>query len=104
MRRIYLAAAATLVIGGCATPQPAPDPERTPEQQEADRQFALKNGYRVATRGGHTVYCKTWPVTTSRIQTRDVCLTAQELDAQERNNRHAMEAPNPAGSASLPSR
>jgi hypothetical protein len=51
---------------------------------------AQQAGYKFVNKNGEPLYCRIDPITGSRIQTRTVCLTEQELQTQMSNTQQAM--------------
>jgi hypothetical protein len=47
-------------------------------------------GYKIVNKEGQKLYCRTDPITGSRLQTRTVCLTEQELYDQMHETQNAM--------------
>ena len=48
----------------------------------ADSKPDPKNTYKEVKRNGEQVYCRTEPVTGSRTQTKEICMTKEQVDAE----------------------
>jgi len=81
----------TAVVAGCAA-TPAPNPPETHRVKiDASNIVAVQYaGYKLVTKDGEPLYCRTDTVTGSHIQTRTVCLTERELQDQMNANKQAM--------------
>lgn len=76
------AAPAATMTKGPVTRQVPVDASNVAEVQRA--------GYKVVNKDGEKLYCRTDPITGSRLEKRTQCLTAQELDDQMRDTQRAM--------------
>ena len=75
-------AAATATAKGPATRQVKVDASNVAEVQRA--------GYKVVNKDGEKLYCRTDPITGSRVQTHTQCLTEQELYDQINETQNLM--------------
>jgi hypothetical protein len=87
-RAIFLILASMLV--GCASAPTSP-PETHRVKVDASNIVAVQYaGYKLVTKNGEPLYCRTDTVTGSRLETRTVCLTERELQDQMNANKQAM--------------
>jgi putative hemolysin len=92
-------AAATFVIAGCASPQPASEPDVAPAAAAPAQaatapttsEYAKKQGYRVVERDGETYYCYEELRLGSRVAQRTICLTEAELEAVRQGSKENLE-------------
>jgi hypothetical protein len=82
-----------VVVAVAATPTATPlDPDqhrvKVDATNVADVQLA---GYKLVNKQGESLYCRTDPITGSRLQTRTVCLTEQQLLDQMNATKQSME-------------
>jgi len=91
-------AAATLVLSGCASQQPASEPGMAPAAAPAQAttapttsEYARKQGYRVVERDGETYYCYEELRLGSRVAQRTICLTEAELEAVRQGSKENLE-------------
>jgi hypothetical protein len=83
-----------LVVGaGCAgAPASAPAPETHQVALDGSNvEAAERAGYKLVNRNGEQVYCRTDPITGSRIETQTTCLTSRELALQMESTRQRMQ-------------
>jgi len=83
MNRFLCLLSGVLLAGCAARTASAPPPEPHKVKVDASNVVAVQHaGYKVVNKNGEKLFCRTDPVTGSRIQTRTTCLTETELDEQ----------------------
>lgn len=103
---LRLSAGALTVALACACTNPparavstqAPPPSRLSDgASQADVDSAMrKRGYKPALYRGERVYCRNEMITGSNLQTK-VCLTARQIEDQERSGKDMLTGPHPDG-------
>jgi hypothetical protein len=89
--KIILALVA-VTLGSCAS-SPAPAPQtRQVKIDNANVEDVQRAGYKIVNKDGIKLYCRTDPITGSRIQTRTSCLTEREMQEQNQAVRQSMES------------
>jgi hypothetical protein len=88
-----MAAAQPPTAPPAAAPQPAvPAAETHKVKVDASNVEAVQRaGYRLVNKGGEPLFCRTDPITGSRLQTRTTCLTEQELYDQMSTMKQTMD-------------
>jgi len=86
-----LAGAAAALLGACAsapsaTPKPVAAVAATPTKANN-----IAVGYRRVMRGGEEYFCKKEPVTGSRTDTNETCLTQAQMDAAQKNTQDMLQ-------------
>jgi hypothetical protein len=90
--RIILGLFAGALIGCASQPTPAPAPVTHQVRIDNSNVEAVQHaGYKIVNKDGEKLYCRTDPITGSRIQTHTTCLTERELIAQNEATRQSME-------------
>ena len=87
-----------MVLGGCVGTPPANEAKTSAAPPATHRVkvdqsniVAVQHaGYKLVTREGEPLYCRTDTITGSHLQTRTVCLTERELQEQMNANQQAM--------------
>jgi len=77
---------------GCAS-QPAPAPAPVTRQVKIDGsnvEDVQRAGYKIVNKNGEKLYCRTDPITGSRIQVHTSCLTERELVETNEATRESM--------------
>jgi hypothetical protein len=82
------AAAPTAAV---ATAAPAGTPAAVPAALDQREKLLRAKGYRLETRNGEKLYCRTEAVLGSRLPGRKVCGTAEEFEERERASRDMVE-------------
>jgi hypothetical protein len=88
-------------VAGCAghPQQSGPAPGQPVAQQPATKQVPVTManatevqhaGYKLVNKDGEKLYCRTDPITGSRLQTHTQCLTEQEMYDQNHQTQNAM--------------
>jgi hypothetical protein len=77
-------------LSGCAS-QPSPSPVTHQVKIDNSNVEAVQHaGYKIVNKNGDRLYCRTDPITGSRIQTHTTCLTESELVEQNEATRQSM--------------
>jgi hypothetical protein len=79
--------------GGSSAAQQPPDAANT--QSDVDNAMR-KRGYKPALYRGERVYCRNEAITGSNLETK-VCLTARQIEDQERSGKDMLTGPHPDG-------
>ena len=73
------------------TSQPSPVPVTRQVKIDGSNVEAVQRaGYKIVNKDGQQLYCRTDPITGSRIQMHTTCLTARELSQQDEATRESM--------------
>ncbi|MDB6092145.1 MAG: hypothetical protein JWN85_4929 [Gammaproteobacteria bacterium] len=82
-----------VALAGCAShPGAAPTPSETHQVKidASNVEAVQKAGYKLVNRDGEKLFCRTDPITGSRLQLRTTCLTEQELYDQMNATQQSM--------------
>jgi hypothetical protein len=100
MLRAAIGALAFSLISACASAPPralAPTQPAAVDRSQADVETAMrKRGYKPASFRGERVYCRNETLTGSNLESK-VCLTAEQIEAQERAGKDILIGNRPAG-------
>jgi hypothetical protein len=80
-----------IALVACASQPPPPPVTRQVKIDASNVEAVQRAGYKLVNKDGKRLYCRTDPITGSRIQTRTTCMTEEELDQQAEATREAME-------------
>jgi len=85
-----LAIALATLLGACATAPPATSRPATAITTPT-KANNIAVGYRRVMRGGEEYFCKKEPVTGSRTDTNETCLTQAQMDAAQKNTQDMLQ-------------
>jgi hypothetical protein len=95
MNKNLLTLAIATVLGGCASAPPASSQSATKTGAATAATPGHTNniavGYRRVMRGGQEYFCKKEPVTGSRTDTNETCLTQAQMDAAQKNTQDMLQ-------------
>lgn len=81
---------ATAALAACAGQPKQPPVTRQVPVDASNVAEVQRAGYKIVNKDGEKLYCRTDPITGSRVQTRTQCLTEQELFDQMNQTQNTM--------------
>jgi hypothetical protein len=87
---VLAVAVVCVAAAGCANQPAQPRATRQVPIDSSNVAEVQRAGYKIVNKDGQKLYCRTDPITGSRIQTRTQCLTEQELYDQMEQTKESM--------------